>query len=154
MTANPLARKQTMSARQSTAHCREKPRCSYSSRNRNEHRARGVLLVYLHDSAVDGVVEVLGLEHCRFQDAVEVDDLIGVGDGGGGVSLLLRAHDAWRARPVAAFSSRAWLSFYSRLGKASKGRKKPRILAPDVVPFHHQHHLFMLFQQSQRQISH
>ena len=48
-----------MSARQSTAHCREKPRCSYSSRNRNEHRARGALLVYLHDSAVDGVVEEL-----------------------------------------------------------------------------------------------
>lgn len=44
---------------------------------------------------MDGVVEVLGLEHRRFQDAVEVDDLI----GGGGVSLLMRTHDAWRARP-------------------------------------------------------
>jgi len=77
-----------MAAKQSTAHCGEKPRCSYSSRNRNKRteRARGALLIYLHDPAVDGVVEVLGLEHCRFQDAVEVDDLIG-GDGGGGVSL-------------------------------------------------------------------
>ena len=152
--ANALARKQTMAAKQSTAHYRERSQAAaYSLQSRTETN-RGVPVFYLHDPAVDGVVEVLGLEHCRFQDAVEVDDLIGVGDGGGGVSLLLRAHDAWRARPVAAFSSRAWLSFYSRLGKASKGRKKPRILAPDVAPFHHQYHVFMLFQQSQRQISH
>jgi hypothetical protein len=45
--------------------------------------------IYLHDPPVDGVAEVLSLEHCRFQDAVEVDDLTG-----GGVSILLRAHDA------------------------------------------------------------
>lgn len=48
--------------------------------------------IYLHDPAVDGVVEVLGLEHRHLQDAMEVDDL-----SSGAASFFLRAH-AWRAR--------------------------------------------------------
>jgi hypothetical protein len=55
------------------------------------------LSAYLHDPAMDGVVEVLGLEHRQLEDAVEVNDVSRGGDCG---VFLLRTHAAWRARLV------------------------------------------------------
>jgi hypothetical protein len=46
---------------------------------------------------MDGVVEVLGLEHRQLEDAVEVNDVSRGGDCG---VFLLRTHAAWRARLV------------------------------------------------------
>ena len=71
---------------------------------------------------MDGVVEVLGLEHRHLEDAMEVDDL----GGGGGASFFLRAH-AWRAREARcrlALASRAWLAFYRRLSDLAKPQRE------------------------------
>jgi hypothetical protein len=73
---------------------------------------------------MDGVVEVLGLEHRQLEDAVEVDDVSRGGECG---VFLLRTHAAWRARLVAVSSLGVRAELFIacfQLGKVSKRRNE------------------------------